>query len=75
MGKKMDIEIAPLIAEVLYPGYSFRFLFDNATSHSIYVDDALRAKGGVRDVSSSLLYKFSESEPFIHRKCLFNGLC
>lgn len=30
------------IAETLYPGYSFLFLFDNATSHSIYADDALR---------------------------------
>jgi len=64
MGKKMDIEIAPLIAEVLYPGYSFRFLFDNATSHSIYVDDALRAKGGVRDVSSSLHCKLNHIEHF-----------
>ena len=30
------------IAETLYPGYSFLFLFDNATSHAIYADDALR---------------------------------
>lgn len=25
----------------LYPGYSLLFLFDNATSHSIYADNAL----------------------------------
>jgi len=30
------------IAESLYPGYQFLFLFDNATSHSVYADDALR---------------------------------
>lgn len=32
------------IAEALYPGYSLLFLFDNATSHSIYSTDALQAK-------------------------------
>lgn len=32
------------IAEALYPGYSFLFLFDNATSHSIYAKDALQTK-------------------------------
>lgn len=26
----------------LYPGYQFLFLFDNATSHAIYAEDALR---------------------------------
>ena len=31
------------IAEALYPGYSLLFLFDNATSHSVYADNALRA--------------------------------
>ena len=31
------------IAEALYPGYKFLFLFDNATSHSVYAPDALRA--------------------------------
>ena len=30
------------IAEALYPGYSLLFLFDNATSHSVYIDNALR---------------------------------
>lgn len=30
------------IAEALYPGYEFLWLFDNATSHSVYADDALR---------------------------------
>lgn len=29
------------IAEALYPGYSLLFLFDNATSHSVYADNAL----------------------------------
>ena len=32
------------IAEALYPGYSLLFLFDNATSHSVYAKDALQAK-------------------------------
>ena len=30
------------IAEALYPGYSLLFLFDNATSHSVYAQNALR---------------------------------
>ena len=30
------------IAEALYPGYSLLFLFDNATNHSVYADNALR---------------------------------
>lgn len=30
------------IAEALYPGYDFLFMFDNATSHLIYAKDALR---------------------------------
>lgn len=32
------------IAEALYPGYSLLFLFDNVTSHLVYVADALRIK-------------------------------
>lgn len=32
------------IAEVLYPGYSLLFLFDNATSHLVYSQDALQVK-------------------------------
>lgn len=32
------------IAEVLYLGYSLLFLFDNATSHSVYAKDALQVK-------------------------------
>ena len=32
------------IAEALYPGYALLFLFDNATSHSVYAKDALQAK-------------------------------
>ena len=35
---------ALLIAEALYPGYSLFFLFDNATSHSVYAKDALQVK-------------------------------
>ena len=30
------------IGEVLYPGYALLFLFDNATSHSVYTKNALR---------------------------------
>lgn len=30
------------IAEILYPGYELLFMFDNATSHSVYAKDALR---------------------------------
>ena len=30
------------IAEVLYPGYSLLFLFNNATSHFVYAQNALR---------------------------------
>ena len=33
------------IAEALYPGYSLLFLFDNATSHSVYADNALYITG------------------------------
>jgi hypothetical protein len=32
------------IAEALYPGYSLLFVFDNATSHSVYKSDALRVR-------------------------------
>lgn len=32
------------IAEALYPGYQFLFVFDNATSHSVYANDALLVK-------------------------------
>lgn len=35
------------IAEALYPGYSLLFLFDNATSHSVYAKDALRDRKSV----------------------------
>jgi len=30
------------VAESLYPGYQLLFFFDNATSHSVYAEDALR---------------------------------
>lgn len=32
------------IAQALYPGYSLLFLFENATSHSVYGQDALQVK-------------------------------
>lgn len=32
------------IAMSLYPGYQFLFLFDNATSHAVYSEDALRVR-------------------------------
>ena len=35
------IDKAIPIAEALYPGYSFLFMFDNATSHAVYAADAL----------------------------------
>src|SRR5947208_3955480 len=36
------------IAEALYPGYELLFLFDNATSHSTYAEDALRTNKNVK---------------------------
>ena len=38
------------IAEALYPGYSLLFLFDNATSHSVYAKNALQ----VRDMNKGV---------------------
>ena len=38
------INKALLIAEALYFGYSLLFLFDNATSHSMYTKDVLQVK-------------------------------
>jgi len=35
-------EKALLIAQFLYPGLDLVFMFNNATSHSVYADDALR---------------------------------
>ena len=36
------VKKALLIAESLYPSYELLFMFDNATSHSIYAKDALQ---------------------------------
>ena len=36
------INKAPPITESLYPDYELLFMFDNATSHSIYRKDALQ---------------------------------
>ena len=41
---KQVVNKALPIAEALYPGYSLLFLFDNATSHSVYAKDALQVK-------------------------------
>lgn len=38
------------IAEILYPGYSLLFLFNNAISHSVYTKDAIQ----VRDINKSI---------------------
>lgn len=38
---KQVVSKALLIAEVFYPGYLLLFLFDNATSHFVYADNAL----------------------------------
>lgn len=40
------------IAEALYPGYSLLFLFNNATSHSVYAKDALQVKDMNKGVGS-----------------------
>lgn len=39
---KQVVDKALPIAEALYPGYLLLFLFDNATSHSVYANDALQ---------------------------------
>jgi hypothetical protein len=39
---KQLTEKALPIAQFLYPGYDLVFMFDNATSHSIYAEDALK---------------------------------
>jgi hypothetical protein len=39
--KQIESKALP-IAEALYPGYEFLFAFDNATSHAVYANDALR---------------------------------
>ena len=41
---KQVVEKALPIAKALYPGYSFCFLFDNATSHFVYIKDVLQIK-------------------------------
>lgn len=41
---KQVVNKALPIAEVLYPGYSLLFLFDNATSHFVFAQDALCTK-------------------------------
>lgn len=41
---KQVVSKALLIAKALYSGYSLLFLFDNATSHSVYAKNALQVK-------------------------------
>ena len=41
---KQVVEKALSIAEALYLGYSLCFLFDNMTSHSIYIKNAFQIK-------------------------------
>lgn len=41
---KQVVNKALPIAQALYPGYGLLFLFENATSHSVYAQDALQAK-------------------------------
>ena len=38
---KQVVEKAVPIAKAFYPGYSFLFMFDNATSHAVYAKNAL----------------------------------
>ena len=40
---KQVVDKAMFIEETLYPGYQLLFLFDNATSHSIFASDFLQA--------------------------------
>ncbi len=40
------------IAKVLYPRYSLLFLFDNATSHSVYTKNALQVQNMNKGVGS-----------------------
>ena len=47
---KQIVNKALPIAEALYPGYSLLFLFDNATSHSIYAKDALQVQEMNKDI-------------------------
>ncbi len=44
------------ITEALYPGYSILFMFDNATSHLVYAEDALCTyKINKRSVSKQII--------------------
>ena len=40
---------ALIIAKTLYLGYSHLYFFNNATSHSVYVKDALQIKNKNKD--------------------------
>ena len=53
---KQVVEKALPIAEALYPRYSLCFLFNNATSHSVYAKDALQVKEINKGVSGKQLW-------------------
>lgn len=44
------------IAEALYPYYSLVFLFDNATNHFVYVNDALCTRDMNKSLGGKQLY-------------------
>ncbi len=46
---KQVVNKALPIIEVFYPRYSFYFLFDNTTSHSVYAKDTLQVKDMNKD--------------------------
>jgi hypothetical protein len=61
------------IAQALYPGYEIVWIFDNATSHSVYKEDALRVNhmglypGGVQPfLRDGWWLPFGEAERVIH---------
>lgn len=45
------------ITKALYPGYSFLFLFDNATSYSVYTQNALR--------TANMIKKMRKKQPIL----------
>lgn len=59
------------IAEALHPGYLLLFLFDNATSHAVYADNALRtvqmnkSSGGKQIWLRNGWYKNEEGEKIV----------
>ena len=57
------------VAEAFYPGYALLFLFDNATSHSVYAKNALRTKDmnkGIGDQQAQLGNGWYENDGIKH---------